>query len=182
MGSVHMETYAQGRGNHEFDYLKLTDESVLKNLILNRRKLDLYYDLDVDNARNIYSASECTIFYENILILYMDLDNLIKKTRLTKLQRWLVGELMYGYDFNDIIEDKGLDINNIYLSFEKAIYRLRYQAEENWKFNLMWDKVKTNINWKRCSKCEEFKPATKEYFSPDESKIDGLKYICRNCR
>lgn len=180
-----METYAQGRGNHEFDNLKLIDESVLKNLILNRRKLDLYYDLDEGNARNIYSASECTIFYENILILYMDLDNIIKKTRLTKLQRWLVEELMYGYSFCDIVElneDKNYSVENLHITFEKAIFNLKSQAEEDWKFGLMWDRIKTKTNWKKCSKCEEFKPATKEYFSLNEFGKDGFRTMCNTCK
>lgn len=182
LGSVHEETYAQGKGIHEFDNLNLTDETVLKNLILNRRKLDLYHDLDINGNTSI--SDDCSIFYENILIMYMDLDDLIKKTRLTKLQRWLVNNLMYGHSFEDIVElnkEKEINIINLYSIFNKAVYNLKCQAEENWKFGLMWDKVKTKTKWKQCSKCKEFKPATEEFYGLHPDTTDGFQSNCKQC-
>ncbi len=38
------------------------------------------------------------------------------------------------------------------------------------------------IKMKKCSKCKELFPATKEYFSGDKSRLDGLNYVCKECK
>jgi group I intron endonuclease len=39
-----------------------------------------------------------------------------------------------------------------------------------------------NIEFKTCCRCKQDLPKTLEYFGPDKSTKDGLKYTCRKCR
>lgn len=40
----------------------------------------------------------------------------------------------------------------------------------------------TPLGMKRCSKCKEIKPATKEYFSGKQGGVHGLRPECKNCQ
>jgi hypothetical protein len=181
MGSVHNETASQGRGIHEFDNMNLTDENVLKNLILYRREIDKYIDIRNANNYNCFEAGEQPIFYEMIDVMYIDLDNLIKETHLTDKQRKIIEQLMYGYTFKDISELTGDEYSNIIRIFANAVRRLQQQAEENWRFGLQWDKIKTKTGWKQCSKCKGWYPATEEYYRYHPDTIDKFQSRCRKC-
>jgi hypothetical protein len=45
-----------------------------------------------------------------------------------------------------------------------------------------WLVMCEKISMKKCSKCGEEKPATKEYFDGDKSRKDGLCYVCKECK
>lgn len=71
MGRVKIETAAQGRGSHDWDYAPLSDERVVAEMIRNRMKLDGPY------ASQLYawggcSASGAYTFREGVTCAYID--------------------------------------------------------------------------------------------------------------
>lgn len=76
MGSVKLETRNEGRGLHEWDYLPLSEERVVAQLIKNRWRLDAaYYPLMEEAACcNPLVSHGVFQFSEPVLTTYIDLD------------------------------------------------------------------------------------------------------------
>lgn len=107
MGSVHKETLGQGRGHHEFDYLPMSEPSVVLRLMQNRMKLDPSYGAKMYPSNGI-SAEGGIIFIENIVNTFLDLDLLIEAAGLTKAQKAVTKLTMLGWTVADIAEKYGV--------------------------------------------------------------------------
>lgn len=91
-------------------YYPLTEARVVRELIRNRIKIDSTF------AMKLYETDDPTIsngvppFNEDIICLYIDLDDAIEKCGLSKTQSMVVGEMMKGYTISDIAECCFVDI------------------------------------------------------------------------
>lgn len=103
MGHVKLETTSQGRGCHEWSYLPLSDRRVVAELIKNRSRLDSAYTLKMYCGDGLH-VSGAHIFKEPIICTYIDLDELIKRTKLSKSERFVIVHLMNGWSMQDIAD------------------------------------------------------------------------------
>lgn len=156
-----------------------TPESIMWLLKL-RWKFDLLYKRD---HSNIYE-SNCDLaeYDEDIICTYADLDYLLKKADLSKKQ-WEVIELyMDGYTEREIAEELGDDVRNVVGTIRSVCNKLCDTNFDIWKHEFIyWSKVKVKTNYKQCTKCKQWLPATEEYFSPRNDRLDGLENRCKKC-
>jgi|688.fasta_scaffold929710_2 hypothetical protein len=52
-------------------------------------------------------------------------------------------------------------------------------ARDEWR--LAWYASRQS-DMKQCCVCQQFKPATREYFNADTMRVDGLRSECKPCR
>lgn len=96
MGSVAIDTKKKER---EFEHLTLSDENVVKYLILYRSKVDTTYGANTNIEIN--SAGETFDFNQEIIALYASLDKAIEQASLTEKQERLLEILYEGNTVND---------------------------------------------------------------------------------
>lgn len=170
------------RYNSEWDMVTLSDSNAIKGLLKFRYRFDLLLE-DGSDRYGLESNCDLAKLSEDVICIYADLDNLINKANFNTYQSKILKMYMYGNTEDDIAELLNVErqsINSVIDKICEVLCELNYQ---NWKLDyVFWDKVKVNSDYKKCSKCGEFMPATEEYFSPDTSKLDGFKYICKKCR
>lgn len=107
MGGVHKETLGQGRGHHDFDYLPLSEPSVVLKLLQNRMKLDPSYGAKMYPS-GVLSAEGGIVFVENIVNTFLDLDMMIDQAEMTGAQRAVARLTMLGWSISDIAEKYGV--------------------------------------------------------------------------
>lgn len=104
MGSVHQETLGQGRGHHDFDYMPLSDPTVVLKLIENRMKVDESYASKIFPEPPL-SSSGGIVFVENIIDTYLDLDRAIFEAKMSSTQKGIVMLAMQGWSCSDIADE-----------------------------------------------------------------------------
>lgn len=118
---------------------------------------------------------------EEIICLYTWLDECIKDCGLTVKQKEVLELYMSGMDEYEIAEELGRDrytISGIINSICKKIVEQNYEA---WKHEfVLWSQVKVDTDYKQCSKCKKWLPATKDFFSPDNYQGGFMRY-CKKC-
>lgn len=183
MGRVHNQTVNEGRGCQEFYNLSLSDEKTIKNLIQLRTKIDEMYEMKLYQSPNPCVSDDVRVFKEPIEVIYIDLDNLIKKTKLSDNQKMVIDLLMKGYTVKDISEIKNKSLNAVTSLFEIAIRKLKEQNDYDWLQFIETSghyKIPNDAKYKQCSMCGEFKRADVEIFPYD--KANGrLKSKCKAC-
>jgi len=119
---------------------------------------------------------------EDAICIYADLDKLIDKAKFNDYQKKILNLYEYGYseeDISDVLEVEKQSINSVVDTICNTLCELNYQ---DWKLNyIFWNKCKVRTNYKRCSKCEEYLPATEEYFYKELMGKDGYKQKCIKC-
>ena len=163
----------------EWANVNLSDITAIKGLLRYGKRFK--YDI-------IYKKMFCFDMYakENnheILCLYIWLDSLIKKCKLSQKQQnvlyWHYLEGISKKDIAEMYETESKNIENIINTICKKILK---QVQLNYTYDLIYrNLVKVKTNWKRCSRCGNTFPQTREFFSPDNRKKDGLKYTCKSC-
>ena len=147
-----------------YSYASLSDVATIKGLILNRWQLDKFYGVNVNYDYN--TAGDVYDFNVELMCLYWDLDKLIEETPLTKEQQILLNNAMLGND---------IDKNEL----DKICVKLKKTNDKKWLETIILNKIK--VNWKKCSKCGEIKPAIEKYFYKNPSSKDKLRSICKEC-
>lgn len=90
MGHVHKEQVNDGRGTHEtFDYITLSDPSVVGKLIRRRMAVDASFAYKVYPGGQ-FEVSGGMIFNEPVLATYLSLDSAIAAAGLTGAQAKVV--------------------------------------------------------------------------------------------
>jgi hypothetical protein len=136
------------------------------------------------NQRNdIIEASNITELNQELICVYADLDNLIKKTSLNDKQRDIIEKFMSGldeYDIGLLYKQRADKILNI---LDTACEKICNEYKKRWRYHMAeQDYIKIEWDYKKCSKCGENLPATRDFFSPDLRNKDGLHSICKKCR
>jgi hypothetical protein len=176
MGTVKIDIHSSERG---FFNLNLSDKNVVKYLLMYRDKIDIYYknktNNHFDNAGNVQKLNQ------ELACLYANIDDLISKCKLSKKQEALLELVSMGMEFKDIAECANMSTaQDLESRFETICKRIAEMNEWMWK--RMIHKKYLDTPHKRCSKCKEELPKIRYFFSPDKSKTDGFKSMCKKCR
>lgn len=131
LGSVSVDIHKKER---EFEHLTLSDESVVKYLILNRSKLDVGYGANTNI--NINQAGDIFDFNQEIIVMYSSLDKVIEKSALTKKQKILIDKLFEGNNLNDA--SKILEINRdaVYKMLDRITSKIVTTNNEIWYYTM----------------------------------------------
>lgn len=97
MGAVSIDIHKRER---EFYPLTLSDSNVVKYLILYRSKVDICYN--VTTNFNIYQAGDSFEMNQELIALYVSLDDTIKRCNFKEKQRELLRLIFEGYTIRDI--------------------------------------------------------------------------------
>lgn len=174
MGRIQRNLYY----NTEFLNVSYDDVDVLMGLIVYRTKLDsVYQDREslVEDRPYIYS--------ENTRCIYMDIDNMIEKTNLSKKQKYVIENLFRGLSLQDIanlFNANKRDILSILRSACKKIQAINHIDTVDWLEHTGRVKVSGKNRYKRCIKCGRDLP--EKYFSPNSKMADGYLNVCKICR
>lgn len=170
MGSVRIDIHDD---EYEWKNVTLTDIDTIRGLIKYRYQYDAL----------IYEDAKAGGMNEELICLYADLDRMIERCSFTKRQKEVLDLYMVGYNEQDISEVLNIRPDVVEGIIHSICKKIKHENDLAWKYDFIyWNKVKTPDKWKQCSKCKKYLPATEEFFSPDESKLDGFKYICKKCR
>ncbi|MGE5438099.1 MAG: hypothetical protein ACM3O3_12875 [Syntrophothermus sp.] len=175
MGSVKIDIY---RNQHEWELVNLSDIKAIKGLLKYRYRFDLLFD----NFNYTYNINDTYVYLNNqkeeIICLYVWLDSAIYGCNLPEYKLNILNHYMSGYtelDISEIFKTTRQNINRILLNICKQI--------QNYCFFKFEDYIYLNFkkgNYKRCSKCGEFKLLNK--FNKDSYKIDKLRSECKICQ
>lgn len=167
--------------NNEWNIVNLSTPESIMGLLKFRWKFDPLYNRKRDSI--LSSDGDLIKHKESIICIYADLDSLLEKADLNNRQNEIINLYMEGYNEKEIayiLNDDMRNINGIIYSVCKKLCEIN---NESWKYNFIyWDKVKVRTNYKQCTKCKEYLPATGEYFSPKTDTKDGLHPYCKKCR
>ena len=133
MGSVKLETRNEGRGLREWDYVPLSEPRIVSQLIKNRWRVDEAFYPKLEGNASSLSCNGVFPFSEPVLVTYIDLDNLIAETPLTKSERKIVHWLMEGYEMPDIADHYGITVSHVGVLFFRAVKKIVDTCNENYK-------------------------------------------------
>lgn len=104
---------------------------------------------------------------------YKNIENKLDKNKFVK---WYVSNYFEGCEVDRVDDSKDYSMDNI---------QLLSKEEHNHKRKLERDGC-VKVGYKKCNRCGEIKPETKEYFSTHKKQISqynpqGLRGICKEC-
>lgn len=177
IGSVKRDIHRQ---ETQFHRVTFSDTQCIKGLITHRSSVDPYYGLEpddyYDHAGTIYPMNQ------ELICLYIDLDNLISRCKLNVKQRFIINKLMLGYTTRDVAKMFKQTTHSIDKSFDVICEKIKKLNDLDWKYEYVYmSLVKVKWNYKKCTKCKEFKPMIKEFYGLDSRNRDGFNSICRSC-
>lgn len=176
MGSVKIDIHKRDR---EWKNVNFSDEVAIKGLLKYRLKFDLTYKRD--NNSLLTSDVDLSEFSEEILCLYIDLDILIKRCNFNDKQNIVLNLYMDGYIEEDIAEVLNVKYQTVNGIIKSICKKIKKENDRLWLTNnMLWNYKRIDVNYKQCSKCGEWL-LKENYFSPDNTKKDGFKYLCKKC-
>lgn len=131
MGSVAIDTKKKER---EFERLTLSDENVVKYLILYRSKVDMSYGANTNIEIN--SAGDTFDFNQEILALYASLDKTVAETKLTEKQDTLLKLLYEGHTVNDACQILNKHRSVVQRNFDRIVERIVSTNNEMWYYTM----------------------------------------------
>ena len=136
LGSVQVDIYKKEK---EYKHLTLSDENVVKYLILYRSSVDVSYGANVNV--NINQAGDMFDFNQELICLYASLDNLIKRLELKDKEKELIDLVFSGNTISDVVNSYGYARKTAYRIFNKVIDKVVKLNYEDWSYT-----VKRKIN------------------------------------
>lgn len=131
LGSVAIDTKKRER---EFEHLTLSDESVVKYLILYRDKVDKTYGANTNIDMN--QAGDSFDFNQEITVLYASLDKTIKEASLTDKQLKLLHSLYEGNSLVDVSEMLEQHRRVVHRMFERMVEKIVNTNNELWYYTV----------------------------------------------
>ena len=122
-----------------WNYISLSEESVVIKLIRTRSLVDTYYVAQrYADPHNILSSDGMVGFSEDILTTYFDLDALISECGLTCNEMTLVTALMDGYTVRDLVEDEGgyKCSADVFTALDLAARKIVTRNNERWETSM----------------------------------------------
>lgn len=177
MGAVGVDIH-----KHEYQYrqISFSDVECIKGLIKNRYMIDPYYGNETNN--NIYQAGEVLPINQELISIFIDLDKLIKETKLTPKQLEIVFMLLEGNNEEDIADYYNQRTEKIENILNTICEKIKKTNDYNWKYNYIYlNFIKGEWDYKQCSKCREHKPKINEFFRFNPNTKDNLQSRCRSC-
>jgi hypothetical protein len=167
--------------NNEWNIVNLSTPESIMGLLRFRWKFDSLHN----RTGGHILSSDCDLvnFNDDIICLYIDIDKLLERANLSEKQWQIISLYMDGYTEREIAYELNDDVRNIIGTINSVCKKICELNYESWKYDFIyWDKVKVRTNFKQCTKCKEYLPATREYFSPHEKGLYGLHPYCKKCR
>lgn len=167
------------KGGREWECITFSDIETIRGLIRFRTRYDLLFERD--RASSMDSSTDLSLYEEEIICTYADLDNLIGKVKLNKIQGEILDLYMKGYDECEVAEElniKEVTVDSTINTICKKVVEVNY---EQWKSWIYWGVKRATSDYKKCSKCKEMLPATDEYFTPVDQRKDGFHPYCKEC-
>lgn len=130
MGSVAIDIKKRER---EFEQLTLSDEHVVKYLILYRSKVDVSYGANTNIEIN--QAGDTFDFNQEIITLYASLDETIRQCKFKDKQLKLLELIFEGHTLQDICKlDIGFKSSATYDMFDRLVKRIVDMNNELWYY------------------------------------------------
>jgi hypothetical protein len=128
-------TYDIHKREREFQHLTLSDEDVVKYLILYRSKVDSSYGSTTNI--NINQAGDTFDFNQELIALYASLDKTIAKCNFKDKHIKLLELLFDGNTLQDIVSmDIGYKRSATYDLFDRMITKIVKANHSNWKSSM----------------------------------------------
>lgn len=128
MGAVHVDIYKKER---EFKNLTLSDENVVKYMILYRNKVDVSYGANTNI--NINLAGDMFEFNQELICLYVSLDKLVEKIDLNEKEQKILELIFKGDTIADIIKYNGYPRKTAYRILNKLVEKITKENNKDWK-------------------------------------------------
>lgn len=176
MGSVKIDLYGK---ELLYKNMFLSDIEVVQLLIEYRYKYDGNFKITPNNM--FYEAGEITPVNHEAIVTYASLDNLIQKCNFNKEQHKIIEMIEQGNELKEIAVELGfLHSKNIRKRLNTILKAIVQMNDRDWRKAVYTEKLE--LKPKQCSKCEEYLPATDEFFSPSNQSVDGYFNYCKSCR
>lgn len=164
----------------QIDQITFSDFDAVKMLIKLRHTVDPYRGIEID--RDINNAGVVREMSPDLIIVYVALDELIKKCNLNIKQRYIVNKIMDGYTEKEVAEEFNHDQSQITKILNTICKRIVAENNKDWLYEYVYmSKLKAPFDYKQCSKCLEFKPMTIDFFNKEPLGKDGFKNKCKQC-
>ena len=128
MGSVQVDIYKKER---EYKHLTLSDENVVKYLILYRSSVDVSYGANTNV--NINQAGDMFELNQELICLYASLDSVIARLHLKDREQELIGLVFDGNSMSDIIKDYNYPKKTAYRILNRIVDKIVGLNYEDWK-------------------------------------------------
>lgn len=128
MGAVSIDIHRRER---EYEPLTLSDEHVVKYLILYRSKVDVTYGANVNI--NIYQAGDIFEFNQELISLYTSLDILINDIKIKEKDQEFLRLIFEGHEISDIIEDFNYPRKTAYRTLIRIVDKIVEANHNSWK-------------------------------------------------
>ncbi|GIN66357.1 hypothetical protein FKN04_12510 [Bacillus glycinifermentans] len=136
MGAVAIDIHKKERN---YKPLTLSDEDVVKYLILFRSKIDVAYmaytNIKIDQAGDIFE------FNQELISLYASLDKLIEKITFKEKDIQFLRLLFDGHSVSDIIENFDYPRKTAYRTLDRIVTKIIDANDDDWsksmKINLI---------------------------------------------
>lgn len=127
MGAVAIDVHKKER---EYRHLTLSDENVVKYLILYRSKVDVSYGANTNI--NINQAGDMFEFNQELITLYASMDMLIERINLKDKDEEFLRLLFEGNDISDIIKDFDYPRKTAYRTLDRIVAKIVDTNDEDW--------------------------------------------------
>ena len=161
-----------------YQTFSLSDEDVIRLLIEYRYKYDENYYLS--NQTSALSITGASPLNQELIVLFADLDELVKTSPLSPLQLQMMQLIQEGYTYDEIEAMLPVNRSSITNGMRRIYKIIKQQNDYQWRRCIYTNTLK--LKTKRCSHCKEDLPATDEFFTVDEGKIDMFHGRCKRCR
>jgi hypothetical protein len=177
MGSVKRDIYVKER---QWEFSNLSTVESIKGLLKKRSEFDSLLGLG-NNFYNVYSSYvHLNEAPEEVICLYVTLDDIIKSIGLNDRQLKLLKAYQYGYTENDLAQKFNTSQQNINIIIHKICLKIKKENDSRWMNEfVLWDKKLVDSNYKQCKKCKEYFPT--ELFGARSGTQDNLQYFCKQC-
>lgn len=159
----------------KYKQLVLSDITVIKELLTFRGSID---DTMLNGNQGV-STSNSLKMNTDVIILFSDLDGLIKKS-LNEEQVGLLKYIAKDYSYNKIGKILGIPIKTVGSRLNTICKRIKNENDRQWR-KVVYTK-ELNLKTKICNKCNELLPATDEFYSLNNYSKDFYHSQCKKCK
>lgn len=128
MGAVGIDIHRRER---EYEQLTLSDENVVKYLILYRSKVDVTYGANINI--NIYQAGDIFEFNQELISLYTSLDILISNIKIKDKDQEFLRLIFEGNEITDIIKLYNFPQKTAYRTLTRIVDKIVEANHDSWK-------------------------------------------------
>ena len=115
----------------EYKHLTLSDENVVKYLILYRSSVDVSYGANTNV--NINQAGDMFELNQELICLYASLDSVIERLHLKDREKELIGLVFDGNNMSDVIKYYNYPQKTAYRILNRVVDKIVELNYEDWK-------------------------------------------------